>query len=172
VSKIRNVLAGMFVESFIEVFQLMFGDKRSFSRRLIVVMTAAVIALILQSFLKTTQQPQQAFEQKITRLKDTEESLKDLMTFVRDQQRQLEESQAVVTELQAEHEKLKPVVETDRKVVDAVLAAQTARQSVNVWTERGLGFVIGTLGSLLATFIWTFFSDLRKKRRALAAAIK
>ncbi len=163
VSKTKNFFAMMFVETGIEVFQLIFGEKKSFSRRLILVMLALSLAVaIAQGIWQIDHRQQPTFEQKIGRLKETEDSLKDLMQFAQDQQKQLEDSQAIVEKLKSEKKKLEPVVESDRKFVDAVLAAQANRQAVNVWMERGIGFVIGTLGSLLATFIWTFFSNLRK----------
>jgi hypothetical protein len=124
--------------------------------RFVIVLTftlvgAAVIAVVAQVLDKE----RRPFDQKIVKLQETEGSIKDLLSFVQEQRAKLVESQEIVAGLQTEHEKLKPVVETDRKIVDAVLSAQADRQKIDVWVERGYGFIIGVFGSLAATFIWT-----------------
>ncbi len=100
--------------------------------------------------------PKTDFDSQIVRLKETEASLNDLVKFVRDQQSKLKDSEAVLSTLQKEHEKLKPVVEADRSIVEAILAAQSESQRLNVWYERMIGFLIGIAGSLVASFVWSF----------------
>jgi 2C-methyl-D-erythritol 2,4-cyclodiphosphate synthase len=112
-----------------------------------------------------------SFQQQISKLSDTEQSLKNLMQFVQDQQKRLKESENVVSDLKVQHEKLKPVVEADQKVVNAILDAQASRSNVHVWRERGIGFVLGTLSSLVAAaVIWAGSKLLARSRSAPAPA--
>ena len=105
--------------------------------------------------------------QQLARLSDAEATLKELSVFVRDQQAQLRNTQSVLQELRSEHERLKPVVEADRNTVEAILAANAHRQELSVWWERCIGFVSGTVASLIAAVIWAFASRLWRKRVSL-----
>jgi hypothetical protein len=130
---------------------------------------AAIVALIvilsmmmlLSKNKPTSTQAEDAedVEQTIARLKEAESALQDLVIFVRDQQAKVRESQSIVDSLKSEHEKLKPVVDADHKIVDAVLAAESERHSINVWQERAFGFVSGMLASLIAAYIWEKFKQ-------------
>jgi 2C-methyl-D-erythritol 2,4-cyclodiphosphate synthase len=119
----------------------------------VMVAITALSGTVIKYFSGESKNP--TFEQQISKLNETEQSLKTLMQFVQDQQKKLKESQNVVADLKSQHEKLKPVVDADQKVVDAILDAQATRSNVHVWRERGIGFVLGTLSSMLAAgLIW------------------
>jgi hypothetical protein len=118
-----------------------------------IVAVSAGILGIASAVLKNTLAPAPDIAQQLDALNQTSESLKSLTAFVEEQKRNLVESEALIKSLREEHEKLKPVVETDRKILDAVLAAQAERQRLDVWRERIWGIFIGAIGSLLAAFL-------------------
>jgi hypothetical protein len=93
------------------------------------------------------------FETQIETLDAVQSSLKDLTTFVTQQRQRLQESQSTLAAYKAEQEKLKPIVEADRKTADAILEFQAARTSAGVWTERAIAFFLGVASSFLASLL-------------------
>ncbi|HVC98560.1 MAG TPA: hypothetical protein VND64_33145, partial [Pirellulales bacterium] len=76
-----------------------------------------------------------------------------------------------LADLREEHQKMQPIVDADRKVVEALFVAQEQRQQYNIWWERGVAFFLGFVASLLASALWTgllrFFVERSiKSRRA------
>lgn len=59
----------------------------------------------------------------------------------------------VLQRLKDEEMHLRPVVDADRETVKAVLDAQAQQASASVWRERGIGFGVGILSSILATVL-------------------
>jgi hypothetical protein len=131
--------------------------------------TAIVGALVAMSGASLTfwghNSKDESFQTQLTHLNDTEASLKSLLKFVDDQRNQLQQSEELVGKLKEEHDRLKPVVEADQKVVAAVLAAQAENDKVNRWGERLIGFGFGILGSLVAALIWQGFAWYFRKRQ-------
>jgi hypothetical protein len=57
---------------------------------------------------------------------------------------------------------LRPVVEAERKTVDAVLALQEESSKRDMWLERVYGFFLGVISSLAATGMLTVSRYLKK----------
>lgn len=89
-------------------------------------------------------------------------SLFELGKFIEQQRERLQESEDLMNSLKAEQEKLKPVVETDRQVVEAILELQSQKSRNEVWKERGIGFFSGILASLIAAFIPRLLSRVKR----------
>lgn len=94
------------------------------------------------------------YETQIDQLETTEKNIKELLQFIDHQKSSLRNTQDTILELKQEQEKLKPLVESDKKIVDAIFKAQEERNSANIWRERWIGFGVGILASLIASFIW------------------
>lgn len=94
------------------------------------------------------------YETQITQLKDTEKNIKKLLSFIEHQKSSLRETQDTIKTLQDQQKKLKPLVESDQAVVEAIFKAQEERQRSNVWRERWIGFAFGLIASLIASFFW------------------
>lgn len=106
-----------------------------------------------------------SFSEQLDNLNTVQGSLNNLIQFVEMQKTKLKESEDVVNSLKNEQEKLKPVVEADRKTVDAILELQAQRTQTNVWRERWMGFGLGILASMLASGIITVITYFVRKRR-------
>jgi hypothetical protein len=106
-----------------------------------------------------------SYTQQLDALNNVQSSLNNLVQFVEMQKTKLKESEDLVNSLKSEQEKLKPVVEADRKTVDAILELQAQRTESGVWKERGIGFSLGVLSSIVASFIVAMISYVRKRRR-------
>lgn len=117
------------------------------------------VGLELKDLIMTTQRKENnlVYERQVERLDQVQESLANLAEFVTQQQDQLKNSRATLQRLEDEKEKLAPVVEADREVVEAILRAQAERNQASVWTDRGVGFLSGIVGSLLASAIFGTF---------------
>ena len=94
------------------------------------------------------------YETQIDQLESTERNIKALLQFIDHQKSSLRNTQDTILELKQEQEKLQPLVESDKKIVDAIFKAQEERNSANVWRERWIGFGMGILASLIASFLW------------------
>ena len=87
-----------------------------------------------------------------------------MLTFIETQKNSLRETEDTITSLQKEREKLKPIVESDRAIVEAIFRAQEERNHANIWQERWIGFAFGIGASVIASFIWFVISMLLKRR--------
>lgn len=102
---------------------------------------------------------------QLEQLDDVQQSLKDLSEFVSMQRVRLQESEQLVSKLQEEKQRIEPLVQADRKVVDAVFQLQEQRTAASVARERWIGFGLGVGASLLASFIYAVVAFAYQKRR-------
>jgi hypothetical protein len=103
-------------------------------------------------------------------LDETRVNLRALLSFIEDERRNLKASEQALLSLKREHEQLKPLVETDRKTIDALFAAQEARNQAAQSTERWIGFGLGVVSSLVASLLWAVFSYVRRRSQGATAA--
>lgn len=154
-------------------------DKYRYAYRKHPVMTV-LVSILLITFVITMsyldeQRQKQGFEElrkqnidfntQLTQLESTESSLKNLLIFVQNQRNQLKDSQTRIEELKKEHEKIRPLVEADKQVIESIFLAQEQRQTENVWKERWFGFGFGILASLIASAIWYVSVQLIRRSR-------
>lgn len=130
----------------------------------IVAIAAMSIQLFVEHKKEKVKQENATYEKQLERLTQVQTSINDLAQFVTQQQQQLRKSQETLITLEKEKEKLKPIVESDRQIVDAILQLQAEKTKQNVWIERGIGFLIGIFGSLIASVIWTLVQRSSKAR--------
>lgn len=102
---------------------------------------------------------------QIAQLDKTENSLKQLLEFVKQQRSTLNAAEDSLLSLKSEKEKLKPLVDSDRQVVDALFRAQEERNQSSVSKERWIGFGLGVLASFLASTVMMVVKYFLQKRR-------
>jgi hypothetical protein len=102
------------------------------------------------------------------KLEETKSNLKALLQFVEEERSSLAASEQALRSLKQEHEQLRPLVESDRKTIDALFAAQEARNQAAQSKERWVGFAIGVGSSLVASFVWAMFSYVCRRGRTAA----
>jgi len=105
------------------------------------------------------------FNEQIDQINEMESNVGQLLEFLEKQKTTLSNTEETISKLQSEKEKLEPLVETDRKVVEAIFLAQEERATANVWRERWIGFGFGIVASLVATFIWFVVTKLAGSKR-------
>ena len=101
------------------------------------------------------------YEKQVEVLDQVQVSIDNLREFVNRQRDQLKNQQDVLESLKNEKEKLEPLVKADREVVESLFRIQAERNKSNIWVDRLFGFLLGIVGSLLASLIWTV---TRRKR--------
>lgn len=104
------------------------------------------------------------YQNQIQQLDQMESNVRQLLSFVGEQKKTLQETEDTISSLKSEKEKLQPLVETDRAVVEALFKAQEERANENIWRERWIGFGFGLAASLVASFLWFVISLLAKGR--------
>ena len=110
---------------------------------------------------ETLRQQNLTYERQLDELTQVQSSIDNLKEFVGTQKLQLQEQQAVLQKLKTEKEKLQPVVEADKQVVEALFRIQSERNQSSIWFERLIGFLIGIVSSLAASLIWSVFRSRR-----------
>lgn len=106
---------------------------------------------------------------QVRSLDETRVNLNSLIAFVDSQKQQLEASHQALQTIKSEHERMKPLLESDRKVIDAIFAAQEARNQSAQSSERWIGFGLGVVASLVASLVWAIITYiLRRKKYAPA----
>ena len=112
----------------------------------------------------------QSYAIQVRKLEETRVNLQALLRFVDDERQNLRASEQALQNLKKEQEQLRPLVESDRRTIDALFAAQEARNQAAQSTERWIGIGLGVLSSLAASFIWAAFSYARRRRNGKTAA--
>lgn len=109
-----------------------------------------------------------SYTQQIETLNNTEANLRNLIEFVESERQRLREFEKNVEGLRNEEKLLKPIVESDRKVVESILEVKNREAQENASRERWIGFGLGILASLVASILYAagkFIIAYRKRRR-------
>jgi hypothetical protein len=109
------------------------------------------------------------FKSQLTKLEEMKKGLESAKFFIDSQKQSLLKAQNQLTELKTEKEKLKPLVQADRELVDAILKIQAKRTHSNTWYERFIGFGFGIAASLIASFLHERF--LRRPKNEVKPAV-
>ena len=101
-------------------------------------------------------------EDQMQELDKLDEGLKKLSAFIAVQKSQLSEKQAVIKQLEEKRSMLEPIVNTQSEIVDALFKVYEQRAQKNKWFDLGLGFVLGIIGSLIASVIFKLINKSRE----------
>jgi hypothetical protein len=96
---------------------------------------------------------------KIDLLKSVETDLKKLIKFIQDQRGELSTNEKILTDLKKEHNQLKPIIESERDLVNGIIDQVTKmNRSIKI---RGYiaSFFLGFASSLLASYIFGIFKS-------------
>jgi len=103
-----------------------------------------------------------SYSKRITDLNEIQDNLKELEVFVESQKEELLDLDNLVKNLKTEQEELKPIVEADEKLVQSLISKTLGIQQQQYkkekerdkWIERGIGFFVGIISSLVASFLY------------------
>ena len=103
------------------------------------------------------------YHNQLEALNTVEMSMKNLVEFVQTEKKRLKEAEDVLAKLEQERNTLIPVVEADRKIVQAIFQLQAQMNREGVWKNRIIAFVSGVLASIIASFFYGVVKHLRIK---------
>lgn len=151
----------------VEIFKLKPFLTASVTAAVTVIMTASTIYFdyIDKSNREAKRLENNNYGLQISQLEDTEQNIRQLLSFVKMQQASLRETEDNISKLKTEQEKLQPLVESNRAVVEALFREQEDRTNTGIWKERFIGFGFGIVASLIASFIWFVGSFLMAGRK-------
>ena len=95
----------------------------------------------------------QDFKVQLEQLNETENNLNTLLKFVSSQREKMIQYKQSVIHLESEKQKLEPLVNADKKVVEALFKSQEERAVANASKERWIGFGLGIIASIVASFV-------------------
>ncbi|MGE0636785.1 MAG: hypothetical protein AB7G44_04285 [Bacteroidia bacterium] len=125
---------------------------------------------ILSSYQKIkTKEETQSVKVQVENLTKMSEGLKGLQIFIEEQKQNLVSEEIALKNLKEEKANLEPLVEADKKMLEAVFIAQEKRQRNDVWYERAFGFFIGIFSSLVASLLFLLIQRKIKMKSASAA---
>lgn len=126
-----------------------------------------------------------SYSDQIAELDQVEASLRRLATFVSGQRQKVEEAENLlkgleeqkrqelataeskVNEIETERKRLEPLLAADRQIVDSLFALQRDQDAADAWRQRGWGFVLGVITSLLGSLLYNVLISVpRRKQRA------
>ena len=102
--------------------------------------------------------------QHIENLNEMSKNLAIFQNFISEQKQNLLAEQVALENLKKERETLEPLIESDKKAVEALFIEQEKRQRKNIWNERAFGFFTGILSSLIASFIYIKITKRKNDR--------
>jgi regulatory protein YycI of two-component signal transduction system YycFG len=105
-----------------------------------------------------------SFSQHIENIDQMSKNLTVFQNFISEQKQNLLAEQTAIENLKKERETMELLVNSDKKAVKALFIEQEKRQHKSVWLERTFGFFIGTLSSLIASFIFKKVISRKKNR--------
>ncbi|TLD70200.1 hypothetical protein FEM03_13500 [Phragmitibacter flavus] len=105
-----------------------------------------------------------SYKDQVDRLNEMETNVTQLLSFIDGQKRTLNATQDTISKLETERDRLKPLVESDKRVVEAVFQIQEDRASASIWRERWIGFGLGVIASLVASFMWFVVMKLARNQ--------
>ncbi|MCI5121704.1 MAG: hypothetical protein D3908_11040 [Candidatus Electrothrix sp. AUS4] len=116
------------------------------------------------TYLKTDAQ-EKSYAQQMQELEYMGKSISDLNNFIKLQKKKLKNSENILKSLKKEHDTLKPIVDTEREVIEKIFAVQSQKAMDRIWKERVVSFFLGILASLFASFIYGLFQRFYKNNK-------
>jgi len=156
---IANPLVKQAAETWIHLF--IKSPKMTTATSIIVSLTIAIFVYYFSALETEKRQKELSknlnFKTQIEQLDLTEKNLKQLLNFINTQKVQMINTEESINSLKKEQEHLKPLVNADRKTVEAIFTAQEIRAEKNASKEHWIGFTLGVGASLIASILWYIF---------------
>ncbi len=128
--------------------------NRTKRAQLVVLIIAMIATIMMASAIRILKlNDKVGINEQIVELNKVSDSLKSLTVFVENQKMSILRQEEAVKALSAEKSRLEPVVHAQREVVEALFRLQEDRAAHNKWFDRGTGFVLGVLGSMVGSIV-------------------
>lgn len=127
----------------------------------VLALTASFISSIFA--FKAYYQPYKSINIKLTSkidlLNSVEIDLKQLIKFIQDQRDELSSNEKILTDLKKEHDELKPIIESERDLVNVIIDQVTKTNRLIKIRGYIASFFLGFAASLLASYVFGMFKS-------------
>jgi septal ring factor EnvC (AmiA/AmiB activator) len=107
--------------------------------------------------LRDAKQHQPDVKARVAELQAISDSLKRLSDYVSSQQEDLKTTAETLERLRSEKDRMEAALHIDRDQLRSLALLLDEQSRTSKWLDRALGFLLGTLSSILAAFIWERF---------------
>lgn len=99
-----------------------------------------------------------SIEEKINEIKTIGNSLDQLKEFMGQQKQIIITQEETINKLKKQNIELEPIVNSNQKTVDAIMAESERKVQKSIWKERSIGIFLGIIASLISSLIWSKIS--------------
>ncbi|MBR9883449.1 MAG: hypothetical protein GYB21_07220 [Oceanospirillales bacterium] len=103
------------------------------------------------------------YTDQIAQLNKIERDVRSLLIFISKQKESIEENKLALYKLNLEREKATELLSMDKDKIELLFLEQETRAKEYRRNEWAIGILIGVVGSLIASLIWTSFQNYRNK---------
>lgn len=100
---------------------------------------------------------------RLKKLAEVQNSLKELSIFIETQKQSIVTEKNTLESLKEEKNQLEPIVKANREVVDKIFAQQEKNSKWQFWLSIILGFVLGIIGTFIASIIERSYKKYKLK---------
>lgn len=156
-----------FSEQFVDLWMSLYKqDRRLTLKYTYAAVAMTVIAVSARIYIEShsaqlSKPANGGIEDQISLLKETERNLVSIDAFIGKKQAEIIATQELLQGLEHRRAEIEPLVRANQEVVDAIFAYQQQELAKSAWKERGIGFALGILASLVASVIWHFVGRFR-----------
>ena len=93
------------------------------------------------------------YQEKLAAIEQLRTGTEDVLEFIDSQKRNLQAERENLNTVRKERASLEPLLDADRQVVESLFEQQEKRQRDKTWAERVVGFGLGIVASMFASFI-------------------
>jgi uncharacterized membrane protein len=105
-------------------------------------------------------------DERLKKLSEVQNSLKDLSIFIETQKKSIVTEKNTLENLKEEKNQLEPIVKANRELVEKIFAQQEKNSKWQFWLSIVLGFVLGIIGTFIATIIEKSYRKYKLKKPA------
>lgn len=98
-------------------------------------------------------------KEKVTRINQIQNSLKELDNFLEDQEQSIQNQQITLEKLKKENNQIEPIVEANRAIIDKIFLEQERRGKWDLWIGLGIGFLLGIPASFVASLLYDYYKS-------------
>ena len=113
------------------------------------------------------EKPNKPYEAQLESLNNVQKSLDDLKMFINRHENKLKIEQEALEHMLNQKQTLKPLLQADQDVVDAMFSIQHQKYEEQKWSDRFVSFVVGVVASIIGAFA---FSWLKRRYKLVINA--
>ena len=153
-----NEVAKISSEEVIKIISKYYKQRPVLTTLSLIALIAAITSIIIGlQYLENKQEREMlvrtSFDQRVKKLDDVQNSLKELSLFIDSQRKDIAAENEIIQNLKKEKAQLEPVVNANREIVKKIFEIQERDRKYEFWLSLGLGFILGIIGTFITNTI-------------------